>query len=240
MIQGLGASILGPVLLFAATGIANAADGPLNIDSHVSDNFAELNAHQRNSADAHIASTVQARPRIVRTYVPACQGNFPQLQRNLGALCEQATGLCASTPDPDDLGYWVYTAPAGPPDPGRNDWTSTGEVICRGETQPPDEIEPVVTLADFRRLPLPAAELRVQPPNRQTLINIPTNLYADSRVSVLPTTILGFAVRSAPPRYIFDGLMATAKPSGPRTPADRTPCWTPPTPTANQADTGSG
>ena len=125
----------------------------------------------------------------------ACQGNLPQLQRNLGAPCGQASGLCASTANPDDIGYWIYTAPAGPPDPGQGDWTSTGEVVCRGANQPPDEVEPVVTAADFRRLPLPAAGLKVEPPTRQTLVNIPTNLYADSRAAILPTRILGLAVR---------------------------------------------
>ena len=113
----------------------------------------------------------------------------------MGTLCAQASGLCASTPNPDDVGYWIYTAPAGPPAPGPADWTTTGQVVCQGPNQPADVVEPVVTAADFRRLPLPAAGLKVQPPTRQTLVNIPTNLYADSRAAILPTRILGFAVR---------------------------------------------
>jgi hypothetical protein len=192
------------------------------IGAAIDDDHADLTGVFSSSgghARAQAASATKAR--IVRTYVPACQGNLPQSRRNLGTLCAQASGLCASTPNPDDVGYWVYTAPAGPPDPGPADWTSTGQVVCRGPSEPADAVEPVVTAADFRRLPLPAAGLKVQPPTRQTLVNIPTNLYADSRAAVLPTRILGFAVRvRATPlrfRWIYgDGTdLRTASAGGP-------------------------
>ena len=187
------------VALLANTGAATAdsrSDGaPLNIDSHVSDDYAELSAHQNKRQSNNKQNVSAIKPRTVRTLVPACLGNLPQSRRSMGTLCAQASGLCASTPNPDDVGYWIYTAPAGPPAPGPTDWNTTGQVVCQGPNQPADVVEPVVTAADFRRLPLPAAGLKVQPPTRQTLVNIPTNLYADSRAAILPTRILGFAVR---------------------------------------------
>jgi hypothetical protein len=61
----------------------------------------------------------------------------------------------------------------------------------------------------------------VQPPSRQTLVNIPTNLYAESRATVLPTRILGLAVRvrATPLRFRWtygDGAaLSTANAGGP-------------------------
>jgi hypothetical protein len=165
------------------------------IGAVIDDDHADLTGVFSKPPSHSAAQAISKARRFVQTLVPACQGNLPQSRRNLGTLCAQAAGLCASTADPDDVGYWVYTAPAGPPDPGPADWTSTGQVVCRGADEPEDAIVPVVTAADFRRLPLPAAGLKVQPPTRQTLVNIPTNLYADSRAAILPTQILGFAVR---------------------------------------------
>jgi hypothetical protein len=133
----------------------------------------------------------------VRTYVPACEGNWPDSPNSLGTLCPRATEMCAGTADPDDLGFWVFTASAGSANRTASSWTATGEYACRGATdsEDPAVIEPVVTAEDFRRLPLPAARINVQPPNRRTLINIPTNLYADASRVVIPTTVLGQAVR---------------------------------------------
>ena len=105
--------------------------------------------------------------------------------------------MCAGTSDPTDLGFWVFTASAGSANRTAESWTATGEYVCRGagEAGDPAAVEPVVTAEDFRRLPLPAAGIKVQPPNRRTLINIPTNLYADAAPVVIPTTVLGQAVR---------------------------------------------
>jgi hypothetical protein len=61
----------------------------------------------------------------------------------------------------------------------------------------------------------------VQPPNRRTLINIPTNFYTDAAPVVLPTTVLGqpVRVRATPMRFRWtygdgDGL-TTADPGAP-------------------------
>ncbi|HEY6793340.1 MAG TPA: hypothetical protein VI248_01515 [Kineosporiaceae bacterium] len=54
---------------------------------------------------------------------------------------------------------------------------------------------PVVTAEDFRRLPLPAGVIHIQPGNGRALINVPTNVYLDASARILPTVILGQAVR---------------------------------------------
>jgi hypothetical protein len=131
--------------------------------------------------------------------------------------------MCAGTPDPGDLGFWVFTAPAGAGNRNANSWTATGEFTCRGATdsQDPAAVEPVVTAEDFRRLPLPPAKIKVQPPNLRTLINIPTNLYADAAPVVLPTNVLGqpVRVRATPLRFRWaygDGAVrTTADPGAP-------------------------
>lgn len=124
---------------------------------------------------------------------------------------------------------WVFTAPAGPGTPAAQDWTATGEYACRGPGQAGDPVvlEPVVTAEDFRRLPLPAAGVNVQPPNLRTLVNIPTNLYADAGTVVLPTTVLGQAVRvrATPLRFLWtygDGSTRTTTDPGAPYPALRT------------------
>jgi hypothetical protein len=160
---------------------------------------------------------------MARTYVPACEGNWPDSPNSLGTLCPRAVELCAGTPDPGDLGFWVFTAPAGATARTGKSWTATGEYACRGAAGDAElaVVEPVVTAEDFRRLPLPAADIIVQPPNRRTLINIPTNLYTEAAAVVLPTTILGqpVRVRATPLRFRWtygDGAArTTADPGAP-------------------------
>jgi hypothetical protein len=131
--------------------------------------------------------------------------------------------MCAGTADPSDLGFWVFTASAAARNRNASSWTATGEFVCRGagEDDDPAPVEPVVTAEDFRRLPLPAAVIKVQPPNLRTLINIPTNLYADADPVVIPTTVLGQAVRvrATPLRFRWnygDGkALSTTDPGAP-------------------------
>jgi hypothetical protein len=197
------------------------------IDSRASANHVDLSAwlqsEQSNRKNATQNSS-QRKARLLRAYVPACEGNRPNSPDSLGTLCPAAVTLCINTPDPSDLGYWVFTAPAGPPAPTADDWHATGEYACRSAADPEDPqaaAAPVVTAEDFRRLPLPAAGIKIQPPNRRTLINIPTNLYANAGQVILPTTVLGQAVRvRATPLHFHwtygDGsVRTTADPGGP-------------------------
>jgi hypothetical protein len=203
------------------------ADQPpeqIEVNSRASANYAELWARQQersSHSEGNAAQAVSQKTiRMVRAYVPACEGNWPDSPDSLGTLCARAVTMCAGTPDPNDLGYWVFTAPAGPPAPTHNDWKATGELACRSANDPTDPAaEPVVTAEDFRRLPIPAATVKVQPPNRRTLINIPTNLYADANSIILPTTVLGQAVRvrATPLRFHWtygDGTALTTEDTG--------------------------
>ncbi len=87
------------------------------------------------------------------------------------------------------------------PPPGPNDWVNTGVIACRSSAIAEPEI--VVTQEQFRRLPIPAPQILIQPPDRLTLINIDTNLLTTRKPVTLPTTILGqpVRVRATPATY---------------------------------------
>jgi hypothetical protein len=80
--------------------------------------------------------------------------------------------------------------------------------------------QPAFTLADFRRLPLPAATIVTQPSptERPILVNVPTNLMAQAKPVILNTTLLGtpIRVRATPVRFSWtlgDGkTLATTDP----------------------------
>jgi hypothetical protein len=80
---------------------------------------------------------------------------------------------------------------------------------------------PALTLEDFRRLPLPAGEVHVQPPSLRTLVNVPTNVYVDAETVVLPTELLGtpVRVRATPTRFRWSfgdgGTLETTDPGAP-------------------------
>jgi hypothetical protein len=82
--------------------------------------------------------------------------------------------------------------------PGPDDWINTGAVRC----QAPAQNQPALTIAQFRRLPIPAPTISAQPDpqTRHTLINIPTNLYTSGQPATLTTIVLGqrIAVRATP------------------------------------------
>jgi len=206
---------------------------PAKIDSHLSDDYADLEAWAQSSKadDTQPSEAIEQHPvRMVRTYVVACEGNLPDSPNSLGTMCPRALTMCTSTPDPKDLGYWVFTAPAKPGGAQRH-WQATGEFACRSAADPAGPaavaVQPVVTAEDFRRLPIPAAVIKVQPPDRRTLINIPTNLYANASPVILPTTVLGLAVRvrATPSRFHWtygDGTARTTTDPGAPYPELRT------------------
>ena len=78
-----------------------------------------------------------------------------------------------------------------------------------------------MTAAEFRRLPLPAGLVHIQPGNGRTLINVPTNVYVVARATVIPTTVIGqpVRVRATPVAYDWafgDGQrLHTADPGAP-------------------------
>ena len=83
----------------------------------------------------------------------------------------------------------------------------------------PADAVPVFGVEDFRRLPLPAGVVHIQPPNGRTLVNVPTNVYVDADAVTLPTQLLGFPVRvrATPARFHWrfgDGGTLTTRDQG--------------------------
>ncbi|MCC2336145.1 hypothetical protein, partial [Cellulomonas wangsupingiae] len=68
------------------------------------------------------------------------------------------------------------------------------------------DLLPVLTEADFRRLPLPAPTLTMQPDRGWVLINIETITYTDPAPITLRTDLLGYGitVEATPTRWTYD------------------------------------
>ncbi|MCM0639518.1 PKD domain-containing protein [Cellulomonas wangsupingiae] len=68
------------------------------------------------------------------------------------------------------------------------------------------DLLPVLTEADFRRLPLPAPTLTMQPDRGWVLINIETITYTDPTPITLRTDLLGYGitVEATPTRWTYD------------------------------------
>ena len=126
--------------------------------------------------------------------VPACDGNQPSAGLR-DVQCTQAAAMCATTPDPDDMMFWIFLGPAGVARPTPEQWQRAGQRCMSPEQAGRVAGAPPFTLRDFRRLPLPPGGVNVQPPNLRTLVNVPTNLYVQAEVATLSTTLVGFPVR---------------------------------------------
>lgn len=169
------------------------------------------------------ASKGRVAPVHLRRLVPACEGNQLNLIAPADAMCPQALGLCASTPEPDDLMYWLFVGPPGVAQPSPEQWTQMGSQCLRrneisGDATP---VIPEFTLADFRRLPLPAGRVNIEPPSLRTLVNVPTNLFVNATPLTLDTDLVGFPVqvRATPTHFTWhlgDGtILKTADAGGP-------------------------
>ena len=98
-------------------------------------------------------------------------------------------------------------------------------IVCLSVAEAP---KAAVTQQQFRRLPIPAPEIIVEPSGGHTLINIGTNFLTRKRPVVLPTTVLGQAiqVKATPASYQWtygDGTTFTTTNPGARYPALLTP-----------------
>lgn len=138
-------------------------------------------------------------PPPLYTLIPACPGN--DANTGTDGFCEAATQGCP----PGELMYWVYTAPAGS-QIGGGGWHQIGQRCAGPAEADAPAVVPAMTLEEFQRLPLPAGDANIEPPNGYTLINIETNVYADAEPTTLSTTLLGFPVqvRATPSRYSWD------------------------------------
>ncbi len=86
----------------------------------------------------------------------------------------------------------------------------TLDPACRPSTPPapaPAQTDPVVlTVEDFRRLPLTPTPVHIQPDRDHTLVNMPTIVWADPTPQDLTTTLLGVTVHvhATPTTYTWD------------------------------------
>ena len=84
-------------------------------------------------------------------------------------------------------------------------WTGLPWQMVRGYGCPEDVVPPM-TAEDFRRLPLPAPALTVQPARGWVLVNKDTIVYTDPAVVHLTTDLLGYPmeVEATPSRFTYD------------------------------------
>ncbi|WP_263732393.1 hypothetical protein [Cellulomonas sp. SG140] len=98
------------------------------------------------------------------------------------------------------LPLWRQTRPAA-----TVPWTGLPWTMVRGYGCPEDVVPPM-TAEDFRRLPLPAPTLNVQPARSWVLVNKETIVYTDPAVVHLTTDLLGYPmeVEATPSRFTYD------------------------------------
>ncbi len=169
-------------------------------------------------------TVVSTRDHNITVVVPACDGNQPTLSAPREAMCVQASTLCLFTPDPRDAMFWYYSATltsSGSP----GSWRRTGQACLRPELM--ERSSPRLTVTEFRRLPLPAGQIHVQPDSGRNLVNMPTNVYVDAVGVTLQTRLVGFPVRvrAAPVAYAWvfgDGESLTTSDPGAAFPDMRT------------------
>lgn len=184
--------------------------GPRSIELGASSTTSGNGASQRNGTSQSVATA----------WVPACAANSPSLPTSVEALCAQAFSLCASTADPSDLMFWIYQGPVGVKSPSPGQWRLVSQVCMRTRRER-GRVIPSMTVDDFRRLPLPPVVVHVQPASLRTLVNVETNVFVDSRPTLLRTSLLGVPVRvrATPVAYRWnfgDGArLVTADPGGP-------------------------
>lgn len=142
-------------------------------------------------------------------YVLACPANSPAVAA-VDVTCPRAVAACP----PGELQNWLFRAPAGV-DPAP--WEQIGTRCLAPGAGAAAPTFPGFTLADFRRLPLPAGRATVQPGEGDTLVGVPTNVYAEAAAVVLATDVVGFPVRvrATPSRYAWSfGDGASLGPTG--------------------------
>lgn len=162
--------------------------------------------------------------KTVARYVYACPGNSYLTDPAVNVSCEGAVQAC--TEDIQARQYLRFTArvagsePVPPPGPR---WSLAGTSCITPEEAA--EAQVTFTLADFRRLPLPAATPAIQPAGGQALIRARTNVYVDPASTERQTfdlTLLGtpVQVRATPSEYTWDfgdgtSPLTTADPGAP-------------------------
>ena len=182
---------------------ATAAGAPDGVVSGFEGDAAAISAQEQAQADAaryNATAAFYAANPYVYSMVPACFGNSPATGGD--ALCQAAVLACP----PGQVLFWLYRAPEGTTF-GTGAWDLYAQ-RCQAPPTPGAAplVVPGLSLEDFQRLPLPPGITHIQPDNGYTLINVPTNVYADANPVTLNTTLLGFdvAVRATPATYTWN------------------------------------
>lgn len=154
-------------------------------------------------------------PITLERYVYACAGNTYAGDPAVNVPCEESFQFCPAGPAALRQFYRYTTTITGVeviPGPGAG-WVLNGVLCLPTDAGDPAAAEaapiPVVTLADFRSLPLPAGEPTIQPGGGEALIRARTNVFVDpasTEVQTFDITLLAtpVTVRATPVSYAWD------------------------------------
>jgi hypothetical protein len=128
------------------------------------------------------------------SYTVICGEHIPAADASV-TPCADGGAVCP----PGQLRHWVYRSPTGVEPPS---WRQMG-TLCMSLAEAGMVEFPGFTIADLRRLPLPAADPVLQPGNGFALLNVPANVYAQAEPVELATEVVGFParVRATPARF---------------------------------------
>lgn len=191
--------VISAVLIFPQSPSPPPADGNVALKAQAAASDVDLTAKTRRRGTSPVVPT--SRPPAYNGAVPAARRLEPIPCYAPGSvLCARDAQVCEPSPtgEPVTL-YWIFTGPPGVAEPTQEQWNLTDR-RCLTPAQATAAgagaaAVPVLTAQQFRRLPLPAGVVHVQPGNGRTLVNVPTNVYVVARPAVIPTTLVGFAVR---------------------------------------------
>lgn len=170
----------------------------------------EMNATKSASGPPVAAGSVTPTAVTVARYVPGCFGNSYSTVAPIDTLCDIDTLTCGTAAVPGRMFFRYVTtiaSDAAVPPPGPV-WTFSGPTCRTPEQAAVPEI--TVTLADFRRLPLPASTPDITKDSADRhLIRARMNADvapADTQPSTYQLTLLGtpVTVRATPAEYEWD------------------------------------
>ena len=174
-------------------GTTRAAVGAIGDTFDLWNDWAQA-ADRPNSTSAS-ASQIEVETRQALTCL---DGNLSAVPAHESGWCESGSPPTALLDCADDAvpPTWRRTRPAG------GQW-SAWERLSLGSCGP---VLPVLTVEDFRSLPLPAPTLRLQPDGGWVLVNIDTIVMTDATTVPLRTTLAGFGVdvEAAPQLFTYD------------------------------------
>ena len=172
------------LLLVAGLTVAEADDGG-DVGAGSNYYFVSVHEHQAGSEFSDVGNVGQVTAPVTSTVSLQCAIGGDQTCAE-PAHCDDGTVMTMTT-------YFIGSEVI---DAGTNCPVEAGPA-------PEPQVTPGLVAAAFQRLPLPASDLQVQPPNGRTLVNFATNFYTDNGEFTRTVTLLGRRVelRIWPARY---------------------------------------